>query len=677
MIRAFLNKLWGRTEPVGAERAAKTLQTRYNPLRQLDPQSLGRVLDDWAVGRLREGALLWEAARRRDEMVVAVEAKRIAAVAQLDWQVVPVDDSPEAAAHAEALREIYDGVACTSLVEQDERGGMRLLVSQMAEAIGARYAVHELTWARTATGLRLAARRIPLHFFERTQGRLRLLRDELALAGEELEAGRWLVSVGPGLFEATLVAYLFKRLSLQDWVGFCEKFGWPFPLGKTAARQGSPEWAAMVKIISEFRNDGGAVMSSGNSLELVKSDSAGTLPFPGLVERMDRAIAILWRGGDLGTMAMGQDAVGSQAQAGESDALLRADAGRIQETLWEWVERPAIAALFGAGTTPLAFLELQVPQRVDATAQIAITEHLVKHGVPVSQQEAASRLGRTIAAEGEAVLRAPVVVAPPPGVGPGQPGTAGQPGQPEARENRRRLANRAVVAGAAERLRAASEKTVATALTGHLEKLRGRLAAVLEAEPTERRARLEALRADLPGLVDWGDAGLVRAFEAALAPGLLNGLTSREELPAGADNARRGYHDLRDDLGRFAPGPGGGDPDPIKNERLGRLALRIAERRGADVKSAMFRAGIGVIDFEEGTPGETAEGYRGGHGLAHIRAKHAKDYQRIPRMIARGTVQPNPRSPDKWEIVSDFGTVSVARRGAGRAAIITGYSPKL
>src|SRR5581483_658121 len=52
------------------------------------------------------------------------------------------DDSPEALRQKQALEYFYNHLTATTALEPDERGSMGLLVRQMMDAVGKRYAVH-------------------------------------------------------------------------------------------------------------------------------------------------------------------------------------------------------------------------------------------------------------------------------------------------------------------------------------------------------------------------------------------------------------------------------------------------------------------------------------------------------------------------------------------------------
>jgi|GEM_PF-5264768 len=175
----------------------------------------------------------------------------------------------------------------------------------------------------------------------------------------------WLVTVGEGIMEPLSVAYMFKQLSLRDWVSYSEKFGTPGLLGKTNSAKDSPEWEALETAISEFSTDWAAVTSEGTSIELIEAKGgAGNLPFPPLVDRMDRAISTICRGADLSTMSASQGpGQGASVQGDEGDLLEQDDAAMITETLQQ-ISRIVIRERFG-DEQPLAYVQVVVPKKKD------------------------------------------------------------------------------------------------------------------------------------------------------------------------------------------------------------------------------------------------------------------------------------------------------------------------
>lgn len=388
---------------VSAESIRRVAAVRFNPIRGLTPEGLGQKLEQFKRGHLREFTLLAEEMIERDDTLQCVVPKRYKSVGRLDWEVLAVDDSAEARAHQEALRAFYQTLRCQNAFDLDEEGGVSLLIRQMMSAVGLKYAVHELVWEPRGETLGLTARFVPLHFFERTQGRLRFVHDEFGGTGEDLEPGGWLVTVGEPLMIASSVACMFKRLPLQDWLNFTEKFGFPLVLGKTSARKGTEEWSALLEAVGSISNDWSGVVSAGSQIDFVSATNGGHLPFEALVDRMDRALARLWRGADLSTLSRGQG-MGASVQAEEAEIFLADDARLISETLQQRLDRWVIEYRFGVNVRPRAYFQLQIPATINVERDIRVDEHLVRHGARLDLQAALERYGRTQAATDAAAL---------------------------------------------------------------------------------------------------------------------------------------------------------------------------------------------------------------------------------------------------------------------------------
>ena len=399
-------------------------RSRYNPIAALTPPYLTKIIDTFNNGYLREFALMAEAIRNRDDMIKVCLAKREKAVARHGFEITQLsglDKKTQARAeqHAEALRYFYAHVTATHVMEQDLEGGFRLLVRQMMEAVGMRYSVHEIIWQPTidqVTGEpRLTARfvYVPVPFFECTTGRLRFTRQYYgAVMGEDMDPGEWLVTVGEGLMEPLAICYMFKSLTMKDWLSFSEKFGMPGLLGKTTGAKGSQAWNDMVDALDVFGQEWMAVVNTEANIELIEpKGGASALPFQPLDERMNRAIASLCRGADLSTMSSGgggghgSGGKGASVQGDESALLEEDDAEHISET-FKTVSARVILELFG-DTEPLAFLQIVVPEKKDTTDSINRMTFLVNQGVPVSQAYARKELSVPAPEPGEELLVAP------------------------------------------------------------------------------------------------------------------------------------------------------------------------------------------------------------------------------------------------------------------------------
>jgi len=405
---------------VTAERARQALQARSATImRGLTPERLLRALEEFDLGYLRTAAQLWQKIKDRDDTALPVSAKRELDCSLLEYEILQVEDSPEAARHKEALVAAYNGLTATDALVQDTRGGVSLLIRQMMHCVGHKYATHEIVWDPSGDDLTAEFRFTPLQFFECTSGRLRFLPVEGTALGEELEDGGWMGTVGPGLMEATSIAVLFKSLPLKAWLVFCDKAGMPGLHGQTDAQPGSKEWDKFRDAIASFGEDWALITSLAAKITPLDLKAGGQLPHPPLVDRMDRAISRIWRCADLGTMSKDGSAVGANPQESETEIFAAADAKLISETLNWYFDRWVIRYRFGV--EPLAYFKLKPRVKVDEALQLKVDAALISWGVEIGKNDLRERYGRTEPGAGDELASAPAVpIAPPAGDPAGQ-----------------------------------------------------------------------------------------------------------------------------------------------------------------------------------------------------------------------------------------------------------------
>ena len=367
---------------------------RWNPIRSLTPASLSRILDDFHAGKLKQAALIWEAIERRDDLLQGVISKRKKSISRLQWEILTIDSSEEAKRHKYLLEQFYNNVTCQNAYDENERGGIPLLIRQMMDAVGKRYAVHEIVFKPFMQNdekfLTAEFRFVPLYFFENQHGRLHFVGD----ANDKkipLKSGEWLITTGDGLMESCSIAYLFKHLPLRDWLIYCERNGMPGVKGVTQARPGSQEWEIAREAVQNFGAEFHALMSAGTDIQAIDISGRGELPYPKLVERMDRAMAALWRGSDLTTLGQASG-TGVTHQRMERDILEEDDAQMISDTLHEQIDRCVLKYLEGA-ERPKAYFQLKTSPNKNLNNDLNIMKTLWEMGVPLSLNDIREHFG--------------------------------------------------------------------------------------------------------------------------------------------------------------------------------------------------------------------------------------------------------------------------------------------
>ena len=399
---AFWHKVKGAktARSVDVSRAITEQRARFNPLRNFTPERLVRAIDNWRIGTLCDLARILEELEQRDDMIIACSQKMKASVARCKHSVQIVEgqeNNPVAQQHKKTLEDFWANVRTSSVFCRNERGGFRLLVKQMMDAVHAKYAVHEIIWEPHRDGtIRARFQFVPLWMFENHTGELRYLNYYGAYDGIAMEPGEWMVTVGEGVGIAAAVAAMSKRLSLNDWLLFSEKCGIPGLHAKTGAPEGSDEWEKLVDALRSFGKDWAVVTGHETEVATVSLANSGQTPYPELVKAMNKAISVLYRGADLSTQSgEGGDANGASLQGEESDILEQDACEMLSETLQEQVERFVIEYVYGKGVRPLAYIQIEPNAKEDAKLDMEIDNHLMDAGISLSKNDMLQRYGRT------------------------------------------------------------------------------------------------------------------------------------------------------------------------------------------------------------------------------------------------------------------------------------------
>lgn len=397
---------------VTRERVLQYLRTRYESIADLTPERIIRAEQDFDAGWLRAFSVLSHTLIETDDVLKGVVGKREKGPAVRGWEIATVDDSDEAKRDAERLKYFYDNLTVTNAVDENERGGVGLMIRQMQRAVGLKYACHEIVWEPTSKGVTATLRSVPLWFFENTLGRLRYLPSEGAVSGVDLEDGGWMVTVGDHLMRACARACLYKRLPMRDWLVYCARHGMPGIAGHTSAAKGSAAWNEMETALAAFAAEFAVVLSKDATIDKIDMSSSGPLPYPQLIERMDRAMASLWRGNDLSTMSRGGDASGASIQGEETEILVASDATMVSESSNWYLDRHVIYLTTGEDRKPLAYFTIKGLSRQNIDQDLKVDTQLHEMGVETSKHDLRERYGRRAPTDEADTVRAAAPAAP-------------------------------------------------------------------------------------------------------------------------------------------------------------------------------------------------------------------------------------------------------------------------
>jgi phage gp29-like protein len=520
-------------EKVTAQRVQQFLLASWNPLRGLSPELLTQYLEQHNLGFLRWAMLIWWEAKQRDDQLAAVIVKRELRPTDMEWEILPVDESPDAKLHVQALKEFYNNISVTDCLHQNVRGGVQRLIRLMMRAVGDGTSTFEIVWRPSPELLTAELRWVPPWFFEKRTGQLRFLPYELALQGTDLEPAGWIVHEGEGLFKASLIAFLYKQFMLKMWAAYGNKFGMPIAIGKTNAKFGDAEWEQFRSALEQLDAGSSILTTLDAIIETLNVASSGTLPHEPFVDRFDRAMGRIWNGGDLASMSRGGSAgggLGSNPQMSAEDALAKADAQGITETLNFYVDRWVLRYKFGDAVLPKARFALIPPKSVDLPGEIAKYTFALACGVQIPLQHIAERFQIPAADPGETedLAHAPSSGAP------AQGGFGQLP-----------LAN--ISLDQARAYNVESKKIVARELSRALEPVRARIVKIQALDQEPREIALQKLRDDLPRLLRGValDDKLVKSLEDSIGTALVVGATDAAQAQEKAHAGKNGHNGNR------------------------------------------------------------------------------------------------------------------------------------
>ena len=409
-----------------------------NALWGANPDTLVTAVTAYHAGNIAQLAKIVDAYERQDDVAATGRMKRDASVARCEHTVLIEEgheDDPRAQLHRETLQRFWATIRCTSAFNRAERGGIRLLKKQMMSARTHGWSAHNILWHTEGGTLRAEFIQIPMWHFENLTGELRFREHVTDWYGVPLWDGGWLVNSATPIGPAVALACCAKRMSLQDWMLFSERAATPGLLGKTAAAPGTEAWNNLCEMLRRWSRAWTGAVDKDTEITPVNLNT-GTPPMPQLVERMDRAIAALYRGADLSTISKGEG-LGASLQGEESDMLESDQCAEISEALHEQVDRLVIRYMCG-DDEPLAYIWIEPVSKPDVDSNTKIDDHLAKFGIRLSKRDMLQRYGRAEAADDSDALEPPAQ-----GFGDGQsPSFGGLPNERTPPDAPKPLANR-------------------------------------------------------------------------------------------------------------------------------------------------------------------------------------------------------------------------------------------
>src|SRR5262249_34624360 len=163
---------------------------------------------------------------------------------------------------------------------------------------------------------------------------------------------------------------------LNDWLLYSQRNGRPGLRATTPATPDSPEWSSLQTALSEILSGGAVVHSSSDDIKVIDLAAGGNIPFPELVDRIDRMIAALWRGPDVRPIRRDRG-YGARLKEKKPRAL-KEDAPQIlTKPLNKSVDSWIILSLFGKDVKPPPNVKVLVPAKECTTADLQIDDFLI------------------------------------------------------------------------------------------------------------------------------------------------------------------------------------------------------------------------------------------------------------------------------------------------------------
>ena len=127
----------------------------------------------------------------------------------------------------------------------------------------------------------------------------------------------------------------------------------------------------------------------------------------------------------------------------------------------------------------------------------------------------------------------------------------------------------------------------------------------------------------------------------------------------------------RDAHGTFDEAKLAANPRANKARAQSVVSHLLAKKEGTEPK-ALYRQDTGWVGIDYGTPGNPGNDHKGGHGLAHILAKHPKAKDSLVETLQKGEAYKHDRSRSKLYLIHGNSVAVLTKHRTGRL-LITDY----
>ncbi len=385
-----------------------------HPASHITPQRLAAILREAEVpggGSAERYVELAEQMEERDLHYLGVLNTRKRQVAQIGVAVEPASDGADDLRDAELVQSFFDREAV-----EDE-------LIDILDAVGKGYSVTEIDWETSERQWmpRRLVWRLPQWFdFDRDTGEQVLLRTDDGW--EELKPFKFIKHVAKvksglpirgGLARAAAWAWLFKSVTVKDWVRFVEAYGHPLRLGRFPPNADPDDKAVLYRAVRNVAADAAAIVPEGMNIEFVDDTTVRGRAeiFERLIAYIDSRISIAVLGQTLTTEQgdRGSQALGNVHQQVRED-IERSDARQLAAALRRDLVIPIVQLNHGPRD---AYPRVVIERKTDADAKLLADalDTLVPLGLRVRADQVRSALHLDAPGDDDEVLEPPLPAA--------------------------------------------------------------------------------------------------------------------------------------------------------------------------------------------------------------------------------------------------------------------------
>lgn len=655
----------------------------YNPIRGLTIERCVRYLEEYQQGIMANVQWLFAHIEGQDATLMTVIENLDAAIGEIDWDIAQVSpdsrryDAVLAAEQEACLRSAYEQIenleeAISHLVLARFRGFSHVAPwCRLEGRLDTLYRLQPINqWNMVRQGLtgpwayNPAADPIS---YEQARADYRLGREDVIVR----ERTRYINRLG-------LIKYIRSTTAEKDWDAYVEIYGVPacfIVLPTNIPPDKEPAW---LELAQQSAEGAGAVLPGGADVKTL-SENRAVQPFQARLEWLEKQLVLAATGGMLTVLAeSGSGTLAGSVHKQVFDTLAAAEAKKCASVLQAWLDKRLLSAAF-PGQPHLAYFTLSRPEEKDVGEVVTQICALRNAGIEVAKEQIEEMTGYTICA-----LRERPAPATPVGAFSALPQTACK-ALASARQTPR-----------SQRI---TNLWLALRREGYAPLAR-RVYALLSAEGEAQRGLAQALLDDLPAIshellvdnplgealaTELREAYLTAAQTAATPPTA----TAREYIRGGDPKYP----------GRFSESPGTGQregetpskrdahgtfdevklaADPKANaERAKSVLTHLLAKKGGSEPKALYRKDTGWIGIDYGEPGNPDNDYKGGHGLAHILAKHPGAEQTLLDTLLNGEAYKHHESERKIYLVRGNYMAVLSKHRTGRLLITDFYEENL